>query len=362
MDAIEISQKALGFPDIPEELIAQSPLEKRDHARLMVLDRASGSFRHAVFHQLEEMIRPGDALVLNDVKVFPARLFGRKETGGQVKVLLLKCLGASESGTENWIALLTPSLPAGKAILFADGISARVEGQEPLGEYRLTFSRSIRNDLARLGKMPLPPYIRRESSDSRYESDEHFYQTVYAAEEKPVVSERSWTPGAVAAPTAGLHFTEAMLNRLRAKGVKVVRITLKVGWGTFRPIRGDDFRQHQMLPEEFTVTDEAAQTMNESRSKNRLWAVGTTVVRTLETLSDENGTIRPGRGETALYIYPGYKFKAVDKLVTNFHLPGHTPLLLAAAFSGTEKLKPAYEEAIREKYRFFSYGDAMAII
>lgn len=361
MEATEISPKALGFPDIPEDLIAQSPMEERDQARLMVLDRATGSFRHEVFHQLEDLISSGDALVLNDVKVFPARLFGRKETGGQVKILLLKCLGASD-GAERWVCLLTPSLPMGKKVLLADNIVAEVEAQEPLGEYRVRFSRSIQNDLTRLGKMPLPPYIRRESSDSRYESDEHFYQTVYATEEKPYAPEKAWTPGAVAAPTAGLHFTEAMLDRLRAKGVKVVRVTLKVGWGTFRPIRGDDFRQHQMLPEEFTVTEEAAQTMNAARAKNKLWAVGTTVVRTLETLSDENGTIKAGRGETALYIYPGYKFKAVDKLVTNFHLPGHTPLLLAAAFAGTEKLRPAYEEAIREKYRFFSYGDAMAVI
>jgi S-adenosylmethionine:tRNA ribosyltransferase-isomerase len=351
----------LGFPEIPENLIAQSPLDKRDHARLMVVDRSKNEFHHKTFFQLEEYFSAGDVLVLNDVKVFPARLTGRKATGGRVKALLLKCLGPAPQGMEKWLSLLTPSLPAGKVISFADDVSAEVLGQRPSGENELSFSRSIKDELPRLGKMPLPPYIHRP--DSAEAEDRVFYQTVYARDSRPAENDAPWTPGAVAAPTAGLHFTEDLLKKIQAKGVDIVHITLKVGWGTFRPLRDPDHTKHRMLPEEYTVTDAAAKTINERREKGgRVWAVGTTAVRTLESVSDDHGRVRPGTGETSLYIYPGHKFRAVDVLVTNFHLPGHTPLLLAAAFAGEELLKHSYIAAIAEGYRFFSYGDGMVVL
>ncbi|MGQ0644629.1 MAG: tRNA preQ1(34) S-adenosylmethionine ribosyltransferase-isomerase QueA [Elusimicrobiota bacterium] len=353
------------FPDVPPDLIPQAPLEKRDEAKLMVLDRRGGDVRHAVFRELDGLLSPGDALILNDVKVFPARLEGRKTSGGRVRLLLLKCLGPADGG-EKWASLLTPPLRIGSTITLADGLQARVEGVQRTGEFELVFSRPISGDLERLGRMPLPPYIRRQPDDPAdiENMDRSFYQTVFARDPAaPETADKPWTPGAVAAPTAGLHFTEELLARLRAKGVEVATLRLNVGWGTFRPLRDDDYRIHKMLPEEYEIPESAARAVNRARAEGRrVWAVGTTVVRTLESAVDKKGVLRASSGQTALYIYPGYKFRAVDALVTNFHLPRHTPLLLAAAFAGVRPLRRAYEIALAENYRFFSYGDAMAIL
>jgi len=353
------------FPEAPPELIAQNPLAKRDEARLMTLSRQDGSIAHRVFSDVEALMAPGDLLVLNDVKVFPARLLGRKGSGGLVKFLLLRRLEANAAG-ERWASLLTPPVRIGAVLAVEDGLTATVEKVRADGEFEVTFSRPILYDLERLGRMPLPPYIRREvdAAPGQHAADRRYYQTVYAHEETPPENPgEAWTPGAVAAPTAGLHFTEELLHRLNAKGVETAYVTLKVGWGTFRPFRDADYREHKMLPEEFSVPEATADAVKRLRERGkRLWAVGTTAVRTLETQAEENGLVRPGKGETSLYIYPGHKFRAVDALITNFHLPGHTPLLLAAAFAGTDALRTSYETAVREGYRFFSYGDAMAIV
>lgn len=352
------------FPDIPPELIAQTALPDREAARLMILNRAGGALRHASFAALEELFSPGEVLVLNDVKVFPARLIGRKATGGQVKLLLLRWLAADGEG-ESWLSLLTPPIRLGADIFLADSVTARVERVHESGEFELRFSKPVRGDLERLGRMPLPPYIQRKPEDppELEAEDRRMYQTVYARPAAQPAGDGPWTPGAVAAPTAGLHFTDALLDKIRARGVRVHFLTLKTGWGTFRPLRDPDFRRHQMMAEEFNLPAETADAVNAARAAGkRVWAVGTTVVRVLESQADEAGRLKPGAGETALYIYPGHKFRLIDAMVTNFHLPGHTPLLLAAAFAGTEPLIQAYQAAVKEGYRFFSYGDAMAIV
>jgi S-adenosylmethionine:tRNA ribosyltransferase-isomerase len=354
------------FPEVPQELIPQQPLAQRDEARLMVLDRQHDELRHQIFRDLDQLMTPGDVLVVNDVKVFPARLFGRKATGGQVKVLLLKRLERGPS-VERWTCLLTPPLRIGASVNFGQGLSGVVKTVHESGEFEIEFSQPITENLSSLGRMPLPPYIRRDTADTPEveQSDRQFYQTVYA---KDVPADPSgpagpWMPGAVTAPTAGLHFTPELLERIRARGVEIAPIALKVGWGTFRPLRDDDYRNHQMLSEEYHVTEAAAEAINRvRRSAGRVWAVGTSVTRALETVADDSGLVKAGSGETSLYIYPGYAFRAVDALITNFHLPRHTPLLLAAAFAGTDKLRQAYEVAVKEGYRFFSYGDAMAIL
>ncbi len=350
----------LDFPEIPPDLIAQTPLRRRDAARLMVLERKSGVLRHETFSGLDRFLEPGDVLVLNDARVFPARLTGRKRTGGRVRILLIKRWAGdpSDGPADRWLALLTPALRPGADVLLEGGLSARVEARLDSGEYLLAFSRDIAADLDRLGRMPLPPYIRRgEGTAPEMEAlDREYYQTVYAR--SAAVSQ-----GAVAAPTAGLHFTTELLDRVRAKGAEVVFLRLDVGWGTFRPVAEADYRKHRMLPEAYEVPAATAEALNRARQRGgRVWAVGTTVTRTLETVVGPDGLFRPGAGETDKYIYPGHGFRAVDALVTNFHLPGHTPLLLAAAFAGEAPLRRAYEEAVREKYRFFSYGDAMAIL
>ncbi|MBI4395536.1 MAG: tRNA preQ1(34) S-adenosylmethionine ribosyltransferase-isomerase QueA [Elusimicrobia bacterium] len=358
----------LDFPEIPQELIAQEPLKKRDDARLMVLNRREESIHHNYFHQLDQYIGPGDVLVLNDARVFPARLRGKKSTGGRVTVLLLKRFGKS-GAADRWLALLTPSLRIGADIHFEGELSAVVENKIETGEYVLLFSRPVDDDLKILGEMPLPPYIHRENAGTTAarELDALYYQTVYAREEDAPAEGTDLTgpkaPGAVAAPTAGLHFTEELLGRIKANGVRVVTISLKVGWGTFRPLQDPDYRRHRMLPEEYSVSGQAAHIINEARRRGkRIWAVGTTTVRTLESVVDEDGLVRPGSGESDLYVYPGHRFRAVDAMVTNFHLPGYTPLLMTAAFAGAEFLRRAYETAVQERYRFFSYGDGMVIL
>ncbi|MBY6276778.1 tRNA preQ1(34) S-adenosylmethionine ribosyltransferase-isomerase QueA [Symbiobacterium thermophilum] len=333
--------------DLPKELIAQKPVEPRDASRLMVVHRASGAIEHRCFRDLPEYLRPGDGLVINETRVMPARLLGsREKTGGAMEVLLLKRLDR-----DRWETLVKPGKKArpGERIVFGDGLLVgTVVGPTDYGGRVIDFHYEgvFENLLERLGQMPLPPYIHEQLEEPER------YQTVYA---------REW--GSAAAPTAGLHFTAELLDRLAARGVEIHRITLHVGLGTFRPVEVEDPTQHKMHSEFYHVSPEAAAGINAVRKGGgRLVAVGTTSVRTLETVADEDGTVRPGEGWTDIFIYPGYRFKAVDALVTNFHLPKSTLLMLVSALAGHDLIMRAYREAVAQRYRFFSFGDAMLIL
>ena len=332
---------------LPEELIAQTPMEPRDHSRLMVVHRGTGAIEHKHFYDLPQYLRPGDALVINETKVIPARLLGVKEdTGVPVEVLLLR----RENATD-WEALVRPGrrLKPGTTCVFGDGLlrCAVLENVAETGGrlVRFQYEGVFEELLDRLGEMPLPPYIHEKLQDQSR------YQTVYAKAE-----------GSAAAPTAGLHFTPALLEQVRAMGVTVVPVLLHVGLGTFRPVKEEDVDKHVMHSEYYQVTREAADTLNRIRQAGgRLICVGTTSVRTIETVADDGGIIHPGAGETAIFIKPGVKIKAVDALITNFHLPQSTLLMLVSTFLGREQALAAYELAVKEKYRFFSFGDAMFI-
>lgn len=332
---------------LPEGLIAQTPMEPRDHSRLMVVHRGTGAIEHKHFYDLPQYLRPGDALVINETKVIPARLLGVKEdTGVPVEVLLLR----RENATD-WEALVRPGrrLKPGTTCVFGDGL-LRCTVLENVAEtggrlVRFQYEGVFEELLDRLGEMPLPPYIHEKLQDQSR------YQTVYAKAE-----------GSAAAPTAGLHFTPALLEQVRAMGVTVVPVLLHVGLGTFRPVKEEDVDKHVMHSEYYQVTREAADTLNRIRQAGgRLICVGTTSVRTIETVADDGGIIHPGAGETAIFIKPGVKIKAVDALITNFHLPQSTLLMLVSTFLGREQALAAYELAVKEKYRFFSFGDAMFI-
>ena len=332
---------------LPEELIAQTPMEPRDHSRLMVVHRGTGAIEHKHFYDLPQYLRPGDALVINETKVIPARLLGVKEdTGVPVEVLLLR----RENATD-WEALVRPGrrLKPGATCVFGDGLlrCAVLENVAETGGrlVRFQYEGVFEELLDRLGEMPLPPYIHEKLQDQSR------YQTVYAKAE-----------GSAAAPTAGLHFTPALLEQVRAMGVTVVPVLLHVGLGTFRPVKEEDVDKHVMHSEYYQVTREAADTLNRIRQAGgRLICVGTTSVRTIETVADDGGIIHPGAGETAIFIKPGVKIKAVDALITNFHLPQSALLMLVSTFLGREQALAAYELAVKEKYRFFSFGDAMFI-
>lgn len=333
---------------LPEELIAQTPMEPRDHSRLMVVHRGTGAIEHKHFYDLPQYLRPGDALVINETKVIPARLLGVKEdTGVPVEVLLLR----RENATD-WEALVRPGrrLKPGATCVFGDGL-LRCTVLENVAEtggrlVRFQYEGVFEELLDRLGEMPLPPYIHEKLQDQSR------YQTVYAKAE-----------GSAAAPTAGLHFTPALLEQVRAMGVTVVPVLLHVGLGTFRPVKEEDVDKHVMHSEYYQVTREAADTLNRIRQAGgRLICVGTTSVRTIETVATADGVIHPGSGETAIFIKPGVKIKAVDGLITNFHLPQSTLLMLVSTFLGRENALDAYNEAVRERYRFFSFGDAMLIL
>lgn len=330
--------------EYPAELIASAPAEPRDSSRLLVIDRRTGALEHAVFRELPRFLRPGDCLILNRTKVLPCRLIGRKSTGGKADLLLVR-----ELGPASWSAL-SSGLKAGQALEFPGGLGARVEGIDEAGEYLLSFaSRDIRPYLAEYGLPPLPPYIAKKRLPSR--EDLARYQTVYARDE-----------GSIAAPTAGLHFTPELLDRLRVQGVLTAWVTLHVGRGTFRPIKGDDAAAHVMLPETYEVEAAQADLIVSAKARGgRLVAVGTTATRTLETIAASSPGISAARGESSLYIRPGYRFRAVDALITNFHLPRSTPLMLASAFAGRERLLSAYREAVSRRYRLYSYGDATLI-
>lgn len=333
--------------DLPQELIAQDPLTDRSSSRLLVLDRYNGNVTHKVFSDVYEYLKPGDCLVLNNTKVIPARLLGVKEdTGAHVEVFLLKRLTE-----DTWETLVKPGkkLRPGARVSFGDGLLV-CEILETLDDggriVKFIFDGIFEEILDKLGEMPLPPYITHKLQDKDR------YQTVYAKYE-----------GSVAAPTAGLHFTNELLDKIRDKGVTVTFVTLHVGLGTFRPVKADDILDHKMHSESYVISKEAADAINNTKaSGGRVICVGTTSVRTIESAADENGLLSPCEGDTSIFIYPGYKFKILDGLITNFHLPESTLVMLVSAFAGRENVLAAYEEAVREKYRFFSFGDACLII
>ncbi len=334
------------YYDLPKELIAQDPLLKRSDSRLMTLNKLTGEVSHKHFYEIIDFLNPGDCLVLNNTKVIPARLLGtRKDTGAVIELLLLKRLDAN-----TWECLAKPGKKAriGQIIEFGDGLlTAEVidivdEGSRVV---RFTYEGIFEEILDKLGEMPLPPYITHKLEDRNR------YQTVYAKFE-----------GSAAAPTAGLHFTEELLDAIKAKGVKIVFVTLHVGLGTFRPVKEDNILNHHMHTECYQVTKEAADEINLAKANGgRIICVGTTSCRTIESVADENGKIIPGSGDTSIFIYPGYKFKALDCLITNFHLPESTLIMLVSALAGRENVLNAYKLAVKEKYRFFSFGDAMFI-
>jgi S-adenosylmethionine:tRNA ribosyltransferase-isomerase len=331
--------------DLPESLIAQEPSPVRDRSRLLVLKRESGGIEHSIFSDIEHYLVPGDLLVLNNTKVFPCRLLARKPGGGKAEIFLL-----SEIERNLWDALVKGGVGAGKRLNIAPGIEAEVFNGSDEGTRAVRFYgvNDIREFLPAIGKTPLPPYIKR----SPFPSDRERYQTVYAAHE-----------GAVAAPTAGLHFTEELLQRLESKGIDLVTITLHVGPGTFQPVRAEMIADHRMLRERYSIPADSAMSVNRAKANGRrIIAVGTTSVRTIETASADDGTLAPGEGYSDLFIHPGYRFKITDGIITNFHLPKSTLLMLVSAFAGRENILSAYRAGVAEKYRFYSYGDAMLIL
>ena len=336
------------YYDLPEELIAQDPLADRSSSRLMVLDKKTGRTEHRIFKDIIEYLNPGDCLVINDTKVIPARLIGKKEgTGAAIEVLLLK---RKEDMVNTWEVLVKPGKKAkpGTRINFGNGklvgevIDIVEEGDRLIQFY---FDGIFEEILDELGQMPLPPYITHKLEDKNR------YQTVYAKHE-----------GSAAAPTAGLHFTNELLAEIEAKGVKIARVTLHVGLGTFRPVKVENILDHHMHSEYYEISEEAADTINSvKQSGGRIIAVGTTSTRTLESVADTHGCIKPCRGWTDIFIYPGYEFKAIDCLITNFHLPESTLIMLVSALAGKDNVMAAYMEAVENRYRFFSFGDAMFI-
>ena len=332
--------------ELPEELIAQDPLEDRSSSRLMVLSKSTGEISHHIFKDIVSMINPGDCMVINDTKVIPARLFGVKEdTGATIELLLLK-----RNADDVWETLVRPGKKArvGAKIIFGEGllkgeiIDVLEDGNRLI---KFEYDGIFEEVLDQLGEMPLPPYITHKLKDKNR------YQTVYAKHD-----------GSAAAPTAGLHFTNELLKELEDKGVKIVHVTLHVGLGTFRPVKVENILDHNMHSEFYTVSEEAAKTINETKAEGgKIISVGTTSTRTLETVTDDDGVVHAGSGWTQIFIYPGYKFKAIDTLITNFHLPESTLLMLVSALAGRENVLNAYKVAVEERYRFFSFGDAMFI-
>ena len=331
--------------DLPEELIAQTPLEQRDTSRLLVLNRQTGSLEHKHFYDILDYLKPGDCLVMNDSRVLPARLLGHRPTGGAVEVLLLRDLG-----DKKWECLCKPGrkMQVGSQVIFGDGeLTATVTAVQDDGNRIVEFHYEgiFLEVLERLGKMPLPPYIKAELQDQER------YQTVYSRE-----------IGSAAAPTAGLHWTKELLDKAREKGVKTAFVTLHVGLGTFRPVKAEEISEHHMHSELCMMSKETADILNQTKKDGgRVICVGTTSCRTLESLVKEDGTFEACSKWTEIFIFPGYQFKAMDGLITNFHLPESTLVMLVSAFASRENILHAYEEAVKEKYRFFSFGDAMFI-
>lgn len=331
--------------ELPQELIAQTPIEKRDESRLMILNRTNKTIEHKKFKDIIEYLKPGDVLVRNNTKVIPARLYGKKETGANVEFLLLNNIEG-----DIWESIVRPGnkLHIGTKVIFGDGIlTAEVIDIMQGGTRKVKFHyNGIFNEiLDKIGLMPLPPYIHEELKQKDR------YQTVYAKYD-----------GSAAAPTAGLHFTPELLEKLEEKGVIIANVTLHVGIGTFRPVKEETVEAHEMHSEHFYITKEDAEKINQAKKEGRrVIAVGTTSCRVLETIANENGYVKETEGDTQIFIYPGYRFKILDGLITNFHLPQSTLLMLVSALAGKEYIMRAYEEAVKEKYRFFSFGDAMFI-
>ncbi len=331
--------------DLPPELIAQTPLERRDASRLLALDKTTGEIRHLHFYDLPSLLRPGDCLVLNDSRVLPARLIGKRAGGGACEVLLL-----IDRGDKVWECLVRPGkkLRTGAKVTFGDGeLAAEIVGEGADGNrlVRFDYEGIFLETLERLGRMPLPPYIKAELEDGER------YQTVY-----------SKVVGSAAAPTAGLHFTRPLLEQIQAMGVKVCYVTLHVGLGTFRPVKAENLDEHEMHAEYCVIPQETADVVNETkRQGGRVICVGTTSCRTIESWAAEDGTLTASAGWTKIFIYPGYRFKVLDGLITNFHLPESTLIMLVSALAGREHVLSAYEQAVGERYRFFSFGDAMFI-
>ena len=332
--------------DLPEELIAQTPIEKRDESRLMVLDRENHTIEHKRFKDIIEFLKPGDVLVRNNTKVIPARLYGKKETGANVEFLLLNNIEG-----DIWESIVRPGnkLHVGTRVIFGDSLlEAEILDIMPGGTRKVKFNYDgIFNEiLDKIGLMPLPPYIHEELKQKDR------YQTVYAKYD-----------GSAAAPTAGLHFTEDLLKQLEKKGIIIANVTLHVGIGTFRPVKEETVEEHKMHSEHFYIKQEDVQKINNAKKNgNRVIAVGTTSCRVLESIADDEGFVKETEGDTKIFIYPGYKFKCLDGLITNFHLPQSTLLMLVSALAGKDYIMKAYEEAVKERYRFFSFGDAMLII
>ena len=331
--------------NLPEELIAQTPIKNRDESRLMILDKKTGNIEHKIFKDILEYLQPGDCIVRNNTKVIPARLYGKKETGANVEFVLLKNIE-----DDIWEAMVRPGnkLHVGAKVIFGDGIlKAEILDtmQDGTRKVKFYYDGIFNEILDKIGLMPLPPYIHESLKDKNR------YQTVYAKYE-----------GSAAAPTAGLHFTEDLLKKIEAKGIKIANVTLHVGIGTFRPVKEENIEDHHMHTEHYYIKQEDADKINQAKlSGNKVIAVGTTSCRTLETIADEKGLVKACEGDTGIYIYPGYKFKCLDGLITNFHLPESTLLMLVSALAGKDNVMNAYNEAVKEKYRFFSFGDAMFI-
>ena len=339
--------------ELPEDLIAQEPFKQRDHSRLLHLNRSNGSVSHHRFADITEMLSPSDVLVVNDTQVIPARLFGKKETGGKVELLIVNYPeAASNSGSNRFscecLIRASKAPKPGTKLDFGPMLSAVVKDFRD-NKFIVEFKAetAFEEILDSQGELPLPPYIRRPG----IETDRQTYQTVYAAKK-----------GAVAAPTAGFHFTDSLLKGLRQKGIQLAAITLHVSYGTFMPVRVQDIRNHEMHSESYSISEETASLVNRAKAEGRrIVAVGTTSVRTLEYAADDAGRIQPHSGNCNLFIYPGYRFKTLDAMITNFHLPKSTLLMLVSAFAGRDNIFAAYQEAIHRQYRFYSYGDAMFI-
>ena len=333
--------------ELPKELIAQHPYDKRDEARLMVLNRNEEKIEHKVFKDVIDYLNPGDCLVINNTKVIPARLYGKKDTGANVQFLLLKRIEG-----DTWEAMVKPGnkLKPGSKVVFGDGVlKATVQEILEGGNRKVEFEYNgiFYEILDQIGMMPLPPYITEASRE-----DNEKYQTVYARYE-----------GSAAAPTAGLHFTEELLEKIKEKGVEVANVTLHVGIGTFRPVKVETVEEHQMHSEHYYIKKEDSEKINRAKQNgNRVIAVGTTSCRVLESVADENGIVKEIEGDTSIFIYPGYKFKCIDSLITNFHLPESTLIMLVSSLAGKDFIMKAYNEAVKKEYKFFSFGDAMIIL
>lgn len=335
--------------DLPQRLIAQTPSEKRDESRLMVLNRKTQTIEHKLFKDIVDYLMPGDLLVLNDTKVMPANLIGKKSDGtAKIEVLLVSRKPEAVSPKQIWICLVKPGkrLKIGSKIFFSDNLTGTVLEKLESGEQVVEFVGDLQGFMREYGELPLPPYI--QNVESRKSKAESRYQTVYAEKE-----------GASAAPTAGLHFTPELLDRIKAKGINIAKITLHTGLGTFKPVYAEYIKDHKMFEEEYEVSEEALRAMRDAK---RVIAVGTTSVRTLETIATKDHGDVPLHGSTDIFIYPGYKFKVVNAMITNFHIPRSTLLMLVSAFAGRDFIFRAYKEAIEKEYRFFSFGDAMLII